>query len=123
MSGPIDSIANAWQAIWVEFFCLELSVWILRFAPIKANIILRNEMKRLAALVMFAGIGAITGTVAACIVLAFAPMCGYDCESYATGIWFFITVACLVAFPYSAMCSHAERDCVPDEGSLSLLDW
>ncbi|MFL9897301.1 hypothetical protein PQR71_03915 [Paraburkholderia fungorum] len=56
-------------------------------------------MKRLAALVMFAVIGAVTGTVAACIVLVFAPVCGYDCESYATGIWFFITVACFVAFP------------------------
>ncbi|MFL9861583.1 hypothetical protein PQR72_38640 [Paraburkholderia madseniana] len=56
-------------------------------------------MKRLAVLVMLAVIGAITGTAAACIVLAFSPVCGYDCENHATGIWFCMTVACLVGFP------------------------
>jgi hypothetical protein len=66
--------------------------------PIKANIILGNKMKRLAALATFAVVGAITGTGAACIVLAFSPVCGYDCERYATGVWFFISAACLAGF-------------------------
>lgn len=56
-------------------------------------------MKTALALVIFAVIGAITGTIAACIVLAFSLMCGYDCENYATGVWFFITGACLIGFP------------------------
>lgn len=69
------------------------------FSPIKPSIILSNKMKRPAALVTFAVIGAVTGTTAACIVLALAPVCGYDCENHATGVWFFITSACLIGFP------------------------
>lgn len=56
-------------------------------------------MKRLAALVMFAVIGVMTATVAACIVLAFSPLCGYDCENRAAGIWVVMTAACLIGFP------------------------
>lgn len=55
-------------------------------------------MKRLAALLVFAAMGTFAGTIAACVVLTFAPVCGYDCENRSFAIWLLITAACFTGF-------------------------
>jgi hypothetical protein len=55
-------------------------------------------VKRLAALLVFAAMGTFAGTIAACVVLTFAPVCGYDCENRSFAIWLLITAACFTGF-------------------------
>ncbi len=57
-----------------------------------------NQVKRLAALLVFAAMGTFAGTIAACVVLTFAPVCGYDCENRSFAIWLLITAACFTGF-------------------------
>jgi hypothetical protein len=55
-------------------------------------------VKRLVALLVFAVTGTFAGTIAGCMMLTFAPVCGYDCENRSFGIWFLITVTCFMGF-------------------------
>ncbi|RQR57835.1 hypothetical protein DIE19_21030 [Burkholderia sp. Bp9126] len=55
-------------------------------------------MNRIATLSVFAIAGAMSGWAASRLTLAFAPVCGYDCESQTFGTSVAATGGCLIGF-------------------------
>lgn len=56
-------------------------------------------MKRVAAILAFAIFGVATAWIAAEVVSAFFPVCGYECDDRSIALFLLITVGCLIGFP------------------------